>query len=61
MRSFTCQCGGTIVGPVPKVCPHCGKKVRRVRQRVNVWPLVIVAIFFASLLAFALWLVGRLG
>ena len=60
MHQFTCQCGGTTVGPPPKHCPHCGKKVRRVRQRVNVWPLVIVAVLFASLLAFAFWLIGRI-
>jgi hypothetical protein len=59
MHKLTCECGGTIVGPPPKRCPHCGKKIRRVRQRVNVWPLVIVGALFAMLLAFALWLAGR--
>jgi hypothetical protein len=59
MRKFKCQCGGTIVGPPPERCPHCGRRVGRIRQRVNVWPLVVIGVFFASLLAFALWLVGR--
>lgn len=59
MRKYTCQCGGAITGPPPERCPHCGATIRRIRQRVNVWPLVIIAMFFASLLAFALWLLGR--
>jgi hypothetical protein len=59
MRKYVCQCGGTIVGTPPERCPHCGAKIKRIRQRVNVWPLVIVAALFASLIAFVLWLVNR--
>ena len=61
MRRYTCQCGGIIVGRPPDVCPHCGAKVKRVRQRINVWPLVLIAVFFATLLAFALWLIRQAG
>jgi hypothetical protein len=57
MRKYICQCGGMILGNPPKHCPHCGAKVKRVRQRVNVWPLVVIAVLFASLIAFVLWLV----
>jgi hypothetical protein len=59
MRKFTCECGGVIRGSPPEQCPQCGRRIGRIRQRVNVWPLVVIGIFFASLLAFALWLVGH--
>ena len=59
MRRLKCQCGGTIVGAVPGHCPHCGAKIGRVRQRTNYWPIVAIALLFAALLAFALWLVQR--
>jgi hypothetical protein len=50
MLTFTCQCGGKIVGPPPPNCPHCGARIKRVRQRANPWPVVIIAILFAALL-----------
>jgi hypothetical protein len=58
MRPYVCQCGGVIVGPRPHHCPHCGAKIKRFRQRVNVWPLVIIAVLFAAVLAFLFWLVN---
>lgn len=54
MRTLTCQCGGKIVGPPPTHCPHCGAKIKRIRQRANPWPLVIIAALFAVLLGIVL-------
>ena len=56
MRKYVCQCGGVIVGEPPERCPHCGAKVARLKQRVNIWPPLIIAALFAILIAFLVWL-----
>ena len=54
---YICPCGGAIEARVPPAnCPHCGAKIARVRKPFGLAPLAIIALFFAGLLAFALWL-----
>jgi hypothetical protein len=57
MPRYVCQCGGVIdaVRP-PKQCPHCGAAVARVRTRGQLTPIVLVALLFAALVAFVVWL-----
>jgi hypothetical protein len=60
MPRYICQCGGVIDARKPPThCPHCGAKIGRVRQTGYYAPLLIIALLFAALLAFAVWLVRR--
>jgi hypothetical protein len=58
-----CQCGGEVPRPIPPTCPHCGKVIASVRRPVGawLWPILVIAGFFALLLGGVfglLWVFG---
>jgi hypothetical protein len=57
---LTCDCGGELPRPLPRICPHCGGQIVGVRRRwwALALPLLLVLSMFASLAAFVWWLTG---
>ena len=56
MRRLTCACGGEVPRPLPTNCPHCGRRITRVRRKADwIGPLVVV-LLFAALIVLLIWL-----
>jgi len=53
-----CDCGGELPRPLPRVCPHCGGHIVRVRRRwwTIALPLLIIVAIFAALVTFVAWM-----
>jgi hypothetical protein len=56
MRRLTCSCGGEVSRPLPRHCPHCGKRITRVRRRIDWLGPLIVVLLFAAIVALLVWL-----
>lgn len=60
MARLTCECGGEIPRPVPGRCPHCGKRIARVRRGVDWLSPLIIALLFLAVLAALYWLTSTM-
>ena len=58
MRRLRCPCGGEIGDPPPSHCPHCGARIRGVRQRTNWFGPVLVVLLLLGLVAVLFYLAG---
>jgi hypothetical protein len=56
MRRLTCSCGGELSRPLPIHCPHCGKRITRVRRRTDWLGALIVLLLFAAVVLLLIWL-----
>ena len=56
MRRLTCSCGGELSRPLPTHCPHCGKRITRVRRKTDWLGPLIVALLFAAVVLLLIWL-----
>jgi hypothetical protein len=56
MRRLTCTCGGELARPLPTHCPHCGKRIARLRRKINWLGPLIVVLLFAAIIVLLIWL-----
>jgi hypothetical protein len=56
MRRLTCSCGGELSRPLPTRCPHCGKRITRLRRRIDWLGPLLVLLLFAAIVWLLVWL-----
>ena len=59
-EKIVCQCGGRLERPIPKKCPHCGKKILGVRTSLwhSIYPVLAIVAMFAVVAGF-LWYAAK--
>jgi hypothetical protein len=58
IEQIRCGCGGQLHRPLPRECPHCGRRIVQVRRKwwSAILPILAVLFLFAVLVAYLFWI-----